>query len=67
MSLKQEDIVRAALALIDEFGDEAELEAARRIDSSRKANLILVARIWEEISEAITKVRANERPVNDTC
>ena len=64
MSLEREDIVRAARSLINEFGDEAEAEANRRLISSKKKNLNLVAGVWEKTIEIIPEIRA-DLPLTD--
>lgn len=50
------DVVRAADAMMHEFGECAELQAARYADlmlgHSNRAGLLIWARIWRTIAEA---------------
>jgi hypothetical protein len=49
------DVVRAADAMLHEFGDRAEFQAARYADlmlgHSNRAGLLIWARIWRTIAE----------------
>ena len=49
------DIVRAASAMMNEFGEHAEFQAARYADlmlgHSNRAGLLIWARIWRTIAE----------------
>jgi len=49
------DVLRAADAMMREFGDRAELQAARYADlmlgHSNRAGLLIWARIWRSIAE----------------
>jgi hypothetical protein len=49
------DVLRAADAMMHEFGDRAELQAARYADMmlgySNRAGLMMWARIWRTIAE----------------
>lgn len=49
------DVVRAANAMVHEFGDQAELQAARYADlmlgQSNRPGLLIWARIWRTIAE----------------
>jgi len=49
------DIVRAAGAMLNEFGERAEFQAARYADlmlgHSNRAGLLIWARIWRAIAE----------------
>jgi hypothetical protein len=53
------DVVRAADAMMLEFGERAELQAARYADlmlgHSNRAGLLLWARIWRTIAETQPK------------
>jgi hypothetical protein len=49
------DVVRAASAMMNEFGERAEFQAARYADlmlgHSNRAGLLIWARIWRTIAE----------------
>jgi len=53
--LSDYDVVRAADAMVHEFGDRAELQAAKYADlmlgSSNRLGLLVWARIWRSIAE----------------
>ncbi len=60
MSLKPEDIMRAAISLVDEFGEQAETAVDVRIASCMQACLDVTAGRWREIRDAIGEIRAHE-------
>ncbi len=60
MSLKPEDIMRAAISLVDEFGEQAETVVDVRIASCMQACLDITAGRWWEIRDAIGEIRAHE-------
>lgn len=53
--LSEHDVVRAATAMMDEFGESAELQAAKYADfmlwQRNRAALLVWARIWRTIAE----------------
>jgi hypothetical protein len=56
MMLSDYDVARAADAMVHEFGDHAELQAAKYADlmlgHSNRAGLLIWAKIWRSIAEA---------------
>jgi hypothetical protein len=53
--LSDYDVVRAADAMMDQFGERAEFQAAKNADlmlrESNRAGLLVWARIWRTIAE----------------
>ena len=60
MSLKPEDIMRAAISLVDEFGEQAETVVDARIASCMQGCLDVTVGRWREIRDAIGEIRAHE-------
>ena len=60
MSLKPEDIMRAAISLVDEFREQAETVVDARIASCIQGRLDVTAGRWREIRDAIGEIRDHE-------
>jgi hypothetical protein len=59
--IDERDIWGSAKIMIDRFGDEAAIEAARRADKFLAAGSIDGKAIWERIEAAIVELQRRER------
>ena len=60
MSLRPQEISRAANSLIAEFGKEAEAVTERKIVDCTYKNCLVTAEIWQEVRTAITQIKADK-------
>ena len=60
------EVWRAANQLIQRYGQDAELEAAKRADAMLEAGDIDRQRVWQRILKAVDELLAEEPPLGTT-